>query len=257
MKSGIYAIKNKMDNKMYIGQSNNIDKRMKYHLCRLNTNNHHNPHLQNAFNKYGKNNFIFKVLEYCNEKELNDKEIYYINHYNSQDKGYNMCGGGGGSLGRPLSEETKSKISRALTGRKDTKETRKLKSEISKKMWQNPEYREHMKQYVPTSTWNIGRKLTSEHKKKISEKMKGRYISEEHKQKLHELYKGENSITAKLTQSQVIEIRLRYLKGERQYIIAKDYPVTKQTIYDIVKGRRWKHVPNTIEELEKLREANK
>jgi Mor family transcriptional regulator len=85
--------------------------------------------------------------------------------------------------------------------------------------------------------------------------MKGRYITEEHKKKLHELYKGEKSLTAKLTEQQVIEIRLRFLKGEKQCDIKKDYQVSAQTIYDIVRNRRWRHIPNTIKELEKIKEA--
>ena len=85
--------------------------------------------------------------------------------------------------------------------------------------------------------------------------MKGRIITDEHKQKLHELFKGENSITAKLNENDVIEIRLRFLNGEKQCDIKNDYEVSTQTIYDIVRNRRWKHIPNTIEELEKLKEA--
>lgn len=53
----------------------------------------------------------------------------------------------------------------------------------------------------------------------------------------------------------MIEIRLRFLKGEKQRDIKKDYQVSAQTIYDIVRNRRWRHIPNTIKELEKIKEA--
>ena len=65
MNSGIYEIKNKINGKMYIGQSRNINKRRSYHLWKLRSNNHFNPLLQNSFNKYGEHNFEFIILEEC------------------------------------------------------------------------------------------------------------------------------------------------------------------------------------------------
>lgn len=255
MQSGIYAIKNRTNNKMYIGQSVNARKRKSYHLWLLRTNNHFNPKLQSAFNKYGEENFEFVILEKCNKDELDDKEIKYINRYNTINDGYNICEGGEGSLGRTLSEETKQKISNANTGRKQDEVAKKRKSEIMKELWKTAEYRKKMKQRPKPKPWNKGRRHTEEEKKHLSEKLKGRRITEEHKKKLHELYKGEKSLTAKLTEQQVIEIRLRFLKGEKQCDIKKDYQVSAQTIYDIVRNRRWRHIPNTIKELEKLKEA--
>lgn len=255
MQSGIYAIKNRINNKMYVGKSVNIKKRKSYHFWLLRTNNHFNPKLQSAFNKYGEENFEFVILEKCNKDELDDKEIKYINRYNTINDGYNICEGGEGSLGRTLSEETKQKISNANTGRKQDEVAKKRKSEIMKELWQTAEYRKKMKQRPKPKPWNKGRRHTEEEKKHLSEKLKGRRITEEHKKKLHELYKGEKSLTAKLTEQQVIEIRLRFLKGEKQCDIKKDYQVSAQTIYDIVRNRRWRHIPNTIKELEKIKEA--
>lgn len=53
MTIGIYQIKNKINGKVYIGQSINIEKRLKRHLNDLRKLKHRNQHLQNAFNKYG------------------------------------------------------------------------------------------------------------------------------------------------------------------------------------------------------------
>lgn len=254
-KCGVYAIKNRTNNKMYIGQSVNVRKRKSYHLWMLRENNHFNPKLQNAFNKYGESNFEFTILETCKREELNNKEIQYIKQYNTVEEGYNICEGGEGSLGRTLSEETKQKISNANIGRKQDEVAKKRKSEIMKELWKTAEYRKKMKQRPKPKPWNKGRKHTEEEKRNLSEKLKGRKITEEHKLKLREMYKGENSLSAKLTEQQVIEIRLRFLKGERQCDIKKDYSVSAQTIYDIVRNRRWKHIPNTIKELENLKGA--
>jgi group I intron endonuclease len=242
---------------MYIGKTVNLYKRKSTHLWKLKNGLHPNNHIQSAFNKYGKENFEFVILEMCSESKLNEKEIYYIEYYDSIVTGYNQTKGGEGALGRTVTEDTKLKISSANKGRKENQETRKRKSEISKKLWSIPEYRKKMiNRPKPTSVWNKGRKRTEEEKRHLSEIMKGRLVTDEHKQKLRELYKGSNSLSAKLTENDVINIRLRFLKGERQCDICKDYPVTPQTIYDIVRCRRWKHIPNTLEELEKLNGAN-
>lgn len=252
---GIYTIKNKLDGKMYIGQSVNINKRKAYHLWMLRSGNHFNPKLQNAFNKYSEENFEFKVLELCKFDEINNKEIQFIKKYNSIEEGYNICEGGNGSLGRILSDETKRKIAKANIGRIQSKEAGVRKSVVGKILWSNIKYREKMMGRKHPIPWNKGIPKTLEEKQNLSEKLKGRVIAESQKEKLRELYKGENSITAKLKEKDVIEIRLRFLKGEEQCCMKKDYLVSSQTIYDIVRNRRWKHLPNTIEELEKIREA--
>ena len=96
VKSGIYAIKNKVNNKLYIGQSQNIKNRWNYHKNRLNNNKHLNKKLQNAWNKYGPDNFEFIMLEECNKNIIDKREIYWISYYNSTDikYGYNISSGG-------------------------------------------------------------------------------------------------------------------------------------------------------------------
>lgn len=92
-------IKNINNNKVYIGQSVNIENRWMHHKSELNNNKHINDYLQNAWNKYGQDSFCFIVIEECLEDELNDKEIYYINKYDSMNNGYNLCAGGNGIRG--------------------------------------------------------------------------------------------------------------------------------------------------------------
>lgn len=91
----IYSIKNKINGKRYIGQTIHPDIRVDKHARRLRKGEHINDHLQNAWNKYGKNNFIFEILEdeipYDN---LDKKEIEYIKNYNSFKNGYNFTPGG-------------------------------------------------------------------------------------------------------------------------------------------------------------------
>ena len=93
---GIYCIENLVNHKKYIGLSVNIYKRWGDHKYALNNQKHANPYLQRAWNKYGKENFKFWIVEACNQVNLHDKEIYYIELYNTTNEnyGYNCsCGG--------------------------------------------------------------------------------------------------------------------------------------------------------------------
>lgn len=59
MKAGVYLISNNVNGKCYVGSTIHLDQRRKQHFSRL----AHNKHLQNAYNKYGKEAFEFEVLE--------------------------------------------------------------------------------------------------------------------------------------------------------------------------------------------------
>lgn len=92
--SGIYCIKNTINGKRYIGQSNDIKNRFRQHKSKLNNNKHPNNLLQNAWNKYGCAAFEFNVVEECSVEELNDKEVYYIQRFKTFGQGYNLSVGG-------------------------------------------------------------------------------------------------------------------------------------------------------------------
>jgi len=89
---GIYTITNKIDNKIYVGYSINCFKRFSEHKSLLVNNKHKNDHLQNAWNKYGKENFVFEILEECDKVYLSSQENYWCNLLNSNDLnfGYNI-----------------------------------------------------------------------------------------------------------------------------------------------------------------------
>lgn len=89
---GVYIIQNKINNKVYIGASKDTYNRLCDHKVRLRNNSHHNIHLQSAFNKYGEENFIFDVLEDCDEQYIYSQENYWCNMLNTHDRkyGYNI-----------------------------------------------------------------------------------------------------------------------------------------------------------------------
>lgn len=67
---GVYKIVNTINNKWYIGSSNNIERRFYRHKWHLINNHHDNLYLQNAWNKYSEENFKFEPISFCKEEEL-------------------------------------------------------------------------------------------------------------------------------------------------------------------------------------------
>jgi group I intron endonuclease len=116
---GIYKVTNTINGKVYIGQSIDIYSRWNHHkTCCDNEKCHeYNSPFYRALRKYGLDNFTFEVIERCSVNELDYKEIYYIQKYNSfvqavNSNGYNNAiGGNQGSRFRKKSEEEKRKIS--------------------------------------------------------------------------------------------------------------------------------------------------
>lgn len=82
--SGIYCIENITNHKTYIGSSKNIYQRLLKHFALLRHNKHQNAHLQNAWNKYGENSFMWFILELCDSKELTEKEQYCIDLFGAE-----------------------------------------------------------------------------------------------------------------------------------------------------------------------------
>ena len=144
----IYKITNKIDNKIYVGQTiRDVEERWKAHLhkgskCR---------YLSAAIKKYGVDNFDFQLVCITFDNQLNDMEIKYIEKYNSLvPNGYNLKMGGNSGTHHA---ETKQKISEAL-----------------KKIYKNG---------LIHSKPLLGKPLSEITKKKISESLKGRRLSQE------------------------------------------------------------------------------
>lgn len=115
---GIYKIINKVNNKCYVGQvgkgiGKTFETRWNEHLRDLRRNKHINRNgkpdkLQNAWNKYGEDNFTFDILEVIENLELLDeREVYWIEYYDSFKNGYNQTKGGEGLSGYKHTEVLK------------------------------------------------------------------------------------------------------------------------------------------------------
>lgn len=127
----IYKITNLVNSKIYIGQTiNSIEKRWARHTWAT-TKKRNAMAITSSIIKYGEDNFIIEQIDTANSiDELNEKEIYYIELYNSlSPNGYNISPGGGNRI---MSEETKLKLLMINKGRKASDETRKKLSESHK-----------------------------------------------------------------------------------------------------------------------------
>lgn len=88
----IYKITNSINDKVYIGQtSRSLKERWSEHLT---TNKRRDLPLYRAFDKYGKEKFQIEVIEECENSLLNEKEVFWINYFDSYHNGYNASPGG-------------------------------------------------------------------------------------------------------------------------------------------------------------------
>jgi group I intron endonuclease len=129
--SGIYMIKNKINNKSYIGMTTrDINLRWKEHLKLAKMKSRKMGAIHKAINKYGVENFEFIILYETNSsnsifKILCKKEIEYIELYGTYKNGYNNTKGGDGSSLFSLTDEQKQHLREINLGKKLSEEHRK------------------------------------------------------------------------------------------------------------------------------------
>lgn len=216
--SCIYKL-NFPNGKCYIGQTCDIRRRMYEHN---NINKLQQP-CDYAILKYGKIEDVEILEEIQNDEILNEREIYWINYYSSNNKknGYNVTSGGKALIGEnshraKFSKEDVYNIRLRKYNGEFSKDVYKDYSNYSKatfeKVWQYKSYP------------NIGKELYKKYNQSI--------------------YSGENTSTNKLTNEDVIEIRNRYKNGETIKNIHDSYKhiVGRTAISNICNRITWKHL---------------
>lgn len=187
---GVYKITNMVNKKVYIGQTDRLNQREREHFYKLERNEHHNQFLQKSYNKYGKENFIFEVLE--ESDNLNECELHWINNYGGINSELNY------NLKDPTSKE-----------------------------WSNYVKVKQSKATLGENNPNYGNKWSEEQKEKLSKMKKGKTLeeligkekAELVKQKMSNSQKGRKhteEVKEKIRQSNIGEKNPSYGKGDRQ-----------------------------------------
>jgi group I intron endonuclease len=160
--TGIYAILNRSEANIYIGQSINIENRIKEHRCDLLNNRHANRLLQKDWNEYSEHDFEFFIIEECSELELNSKEQYWIKYYREDNTFFVFNKTKGGDTVRDP-------------------DTHRRLVENTRKAMRRDEMRQKLSLLKTGSIpWNKGQKTSDEVKKKLSESHKGKMTGKRH-----------------------------------------------------------------------------
>ncbi len=134
--TGIYKIINVINGKVYVGSAIDIDRRLSEHGRALRSGQHHNDHLQKAYNKYGLEHFEFVPFFKCKKKDLLLYEQQIMDHCHSYEEefGYNLCPIAGSCLGSKWPEESKTKFSESRKGKGNPNYGKKFSEESKQKM---------------------------------------------------------------------------------------------------------------------------
>lgn len=220
--SGIYVIKNLVNGKIYVGKSKNCYKRLHQHLSDIkidSRNYNENPHLLNAFKKYGSDNFGYYIVERFNEENeeilenlLKERELYWMKELDSlnREKGYNLRYDSEGKCF--CSSETSEKISNRL-----------------KKEWESgirDGHSEKMKDY-----WNNNEER-KEQQRKIMSKNKTKY--------LYTIYNPEGELITTqgdynlLKSLKIDSVKSNFRRKNSDDVTCKGYRIIRRNIEDIV-----------------------
>ena len=223
---GVYKIENKINGKVYVGQSTNVYRRFSEHKYKA--ENSRIP-LDVAIKKYGFENFSFCVLEECDKDSLNEKESFWIGYFQSDVFGYNCNKGGdfqslGEDNGRSkLTDEVVREIRLAY---RNCERSRDAYDRIAKGIISYPYF---------LSVWE-GHFWTHV--------MPEVYTKENREYYMKKTSQGEKSAFSKMTDDEVLVCRKRYVFETAKEIYEDVKPDVKFSSFQcILWGRYYSHLP--------------
>ena len=233
---GIYYFRNKLNGKYYIGQAQDLRRRLRKHVSNFNNNRYDNP-IYRAIGKYGWENFEWGILEIFDEgfskevdKKLDEAEIKYIKEFNSYGStGYNQTlGGDGGIKGYKFTEEQRKRTSETLRNKSFYNEANKI-------YYFNIETNE----YGEWPTWVDFRRIHNIKTNQLDVTVHNKiYIvarSKEQLEKKIEYYNTEFKNTKKFSNTKVKQLSVEQIKdiknGMKQEEYCEKYSVCRKTYY--------------------------
>lgn len=167
--SGIYKFTNKINGKIYIGESMNFARRMHGHITKS-RNKNWTAVISAAFRKYGFSNFEYEIIESYPLKSVTkdfllEREAFYIKELDAMnvDKGYNRCPYGANTIGYKFSEESRKKMSIAR----------------KKRVMRRESIEKQALTISGEKNWNYGKPMPDDHKEKLIKILTTREITEE------------------------------------------------------------------------------
>lgn len=236
--TGIYKIENLRTGVVYIGKSVDIKRRKYQHFRKLLDNKHFNQHLQYSFNKHGKHNFSFYVLEKCEKQDLSIRESFWYKRYKTRSYNLNLLFE---QTHRP-SLEVKNKMRKA-----------KHNSGYAKKFYAKKLGKDKIHEFMSIKE---GAKILGVDRRYLQSVLKGKdrlsiknYIVGYTKEKLSKsenLYEKRmrskvekvSDRMRKIPKSEHNVIKELYKKGIKQQEISDMYNVSHVCIYRIISGKR-------------------
>lgn len=234
---GIYKITNRINNKIYIGQSVDIKKRWRQHKRHSQVpNKEYEKYLYRAFRKYGLDNFTFEVIEECSREQLNERECYYIQlyHSNNEQFGYNETSGyDQPQYGFQGENHPKHKLTA-----EEVYYIRECYNQHYNKEDVYEEFADRLSEGGFHKIW-LGQNWREIHMDVYTEENRQYYLYQRNS------HPGSKNGRSKLTEQMVIDIRTRKKNGEKIADVYKDYKDTGMT-YGSFKntwcGQNWKNI---------------
>ena len=235
---GIYKVENLINKQIYIGQSLDIESRIKEHKLRpfrgdKTTNKEWDKKLYKAIREDGLSNFSFTILEECSIEELDLREQYYIELYKCYLEGYNLTRGGGSGSRSEGEDHPNHKLTE--------EEVYYIRECYKQHMDKNDVYKEFANKINFTgfhkvwtnSTWkNINQEVYTEENKQF-------YLDKRNS------HKGSTNGRALLSEEDVYNIRLRKKNLETIKTVYQDYVktgITFSSFKNVWYGRNWKNI---------------
>ena len=219
----IYKFTNKTNGKIYIGQTNNIQKRKNGHRSESFNEKSagYNLPFHAAIRKYGWENFNFDILEeICDEESqeyIDEREIFFIQYYHSlkDENGYNITLGGQGYKRKPLTYEEKLNLSKLFTKEEII--------DIQNRLINDEEYDDIEKIYFPklkrTFLVNINTGTN--------------YFNEEFD------YPLKKNAKSRFSQKEIREIKDRIKSGEKYKTIQKDFNIKSAGFLSMINSGKY------------------
>lgn len=219
---GIYKITKKINGKSYIGQSNDIERRLAEHKYKRDL-----P-VEIAIQKYGIDAFSYEVIEECESSQLDEREKYWIAYYNTyKGFGYNCSEGGGNNRGE---NNGNTKLTNA-----DVAYIRECYNNHQRRKAVYEQFKDKITFSAFASIWD------GTTWKDIKPEV---YTKENKDYYMYQATNGEKSTGAILSDDEVMKCRERYV-NETAREIYKDFQerISYQTLQQILWGRAYAHLP--------------